>query len=207
MDRGACPHKNNLFDYLQYRYHTKIDIEVIRLLLDSQVSANAKDKNGETVLHKLSYNNNITIEIIDLLFENGIDLNAKDRSGWTFLHNTCYSKNAKMVQVIIDYIQTRLNDKNYTNVLNFICKIQPQFKERAFALLLSLKRFQTETLKTKIPKYLVYMILLLIDDARKNFLTDLINIKNNTEQNLLDLAMLHTGNEKTIEILNSLNSI
>lgn len=75
----------SLLNYMALDYYGNVD--KIKLLLDKGVDVNAKDVNGNTVLHNVAADNDPKIDRIKFLLENGADINAKDKLGRTPLHN------------------------------------------------------------------------------------------------------------------------
>ena len=69
------------------------------LALSKRADVNYKDKDGKTVLHKLSEyfeDSNTNLDLIDLLIKNRADVNAKDSNGNTALYNSVIKGNFRL---------------------------------------------------------------------------------------------------------------
>lgn len=86
------------------------DIELIRLLIDSGASPEARQNSGATVLHMMAAaraaNSDEAAErersILDLLLAAGADIDAPNNDGQTPLHSAAQSGNAKLVERLVE---------------------------------------------------------------------------------------------------------
>ena len=94
----------------------KSNFEVIKLIIQSGVNINEKDKLGAIALMNAIYyfNNGYDVEIIKYLIENGANIGDKDNDAWTpLMYAACYSKNDSHLEIIKYLIEKggNINDK------------------------------------------------------------------------------------------------
>jgi len=73
---------------------------VVRLLIEKGANVKAKNKNGETALHRATGASLRSEEMVRLLLEYGADIQAKDNEGATALQLAAGRKNWKIVRLL-----------------------------------------------------------------------------------------------------------
>ena len=82
----------------------EVDLEIIKILLESGAEINAIDEFHETALKKAVYNqyNEKSLDVIKLLIDAGADINAANDEGWTPLMEAAYHNNPDIVKLLVD---------------------------------------------------------------------------------------------------------
>ncbi len=70
--------------------------EIVKLLVEKGADVNAKDNDGQTVLHRAAYERNLDV-VKWLVEEKGADVNAKDNNGKTPV-NLSYGSTARYLE-------------------------------------------------------------------------------------------------------------
>ncbi|XP_035692592.1 protein VAPYRIN-like [Branchiostoma floridae] len=97
----------------------KGNTEVVKLLVQLGTNVEAKDKAGETALHRASRKGHT--EVVKLLIQLGADVEAKDKHGWTALHVASINGNTEMVKLLIQLgADVEAKDKDGTKPLDHL---------------------------------------------------------------------------------------
>ena len=104
---SAYAHSSDIFSHLSdENYHE------VKNAINNEADVNARDKNGETLLHHSIYHF-APIELIKFLLDNGADVNARDKNGATPLHYATL-REFKVLKLLIDNgADVNARDKKY----------------------------------------------------------------------------------------------
>ena len=92
---SAYAHSSDIFSHLSdENYHE------VKNAINNEADVNARDKNGQTLLHHSMYHF-APIELIEFLLDNGADVNARDKNGATPLHYATL-REFKVLKLLID---------------------------------------------------------------------------------------------------------
>ena len=76
--------------------------ETIDALIGHGADVNARDKDGDTPLHRAAGSRNDSPEIVDALIRHGAEINAKNENGRTPLHETVVARFNETNYYIVD---------------------------------------------------------------------------------------------------------
>ena len=113
--------------------NNKMNIKIIKLLIDSSVDLNIKNKEGDTALILATINNHK--EIVKLLIVAGADVNLKNNKGNNALLYASLNKNIDIAKLLID-AGTNINIENI-NKITALTLAQANFNEEMIKLLKS----------------------------------------------------------------------
>lgn len=102
LARGANPNVINLnHDTLLIRIVRMNAVHVVRLLLDSGASINARGEDNETCLLIACGTENPNLDLISLLLDRGADINYENDHGFTPLRNACMYNNGDLIRLLL----------------------------------------------------------------------------------------------------------
>ncbi|KAL7719532.1 Protein kinase [Entamoeba marina] len=108
--------KNTPLHYFCDHYHNPNCEEAFNLFKKRQADMNAKNKHGETPLHKAVFNNCIRLILVELLLQSGAEVDAKTDNGSTVMHYAVYMGRADLLSILLENgasLETK-NDKGET---------------------------------------------------------------------------------------------
>ena len=76
------------------------NLEIAKLLIESNADINLADKNGWTSLYAACWNN--SKDMAKLLIEHKADINLADNDGWTPLHVACWNNSKDAAKLLIE---------------------------------------------------------------------------------------------------------
>ncbi|ELP86564.1 ankyrin repeat-containing protein, putative [Entamoeba invadens IP1] len=77
--------------------------EAFHLFLRRGADLNARNKTGETPLHRAVQNHNIPLLLVELLLKNGANIDAKTQTGMTALHWATYNYQVDLLSLLLLY--------------------------------------------------------------------------------------------------------
>lgn len=133
--------------------------DVITFLIKHNADPNIKDGNGFTPLHVATSSDDE--KVVELLLEYNADPTIQDSEGLNSFHIASKQNNPTILKKLLSKIKNSIDNfqtMHKKNRLNYLCTIKSHFfQNQAFTFMLCIKKS-----KTKIPRQILYLILLTI---------------------------------------------